>query len=332
MHGLQLPRPAPRDSLPPVPSTSSSPPPPPPRSGAPSSNGPAAPKQPPRNFAEARSAARAIRGDRKKSPFVKKGTAGKERDLSDLTVEQLSTMLSRNAKLLESPDTFAKLPGGDTRLRSQQRRIADRISELNAVSQIKQDLDSTHLDGVPGGPRVKKEEEEDQAGTDVKVEDLEEGEQDEKKPERMQDVVANGRADEATSPSAKRRIAAQLLARSPQSLTAGMTLAESIEIQQRAAERERREAERKAARMQVDAKRPTKTGELLRGALGVDSALSGYMFAADSDDSLDEADIDDYLNEGRKGANGELDAEEDSQLNPLRTAYMEGWTAAEREG
>lgn len=276
-------------------------------------------------------------------------------------------------------DTFAKLPGGDTRLRSQQRRIADRISELNAVSQIKQDLDSTHLDGVPGGPRVKKEEEEDQAGTDVKVEDLEEGEQDEKKPERMQDVVANGRADEATSPSAKRRIAAQLLvrpaeqvlaviapltltvfaprqARSPQSLTAGMTLAESIEIQQRAAERERREAERKAARMQVDAKRPTKTGELLRGALGVDSALSGYMsvpslaspwlvrdrssqrcsavnrFAADSDDSLDEADIDDYLNEGRKGANGELDAEEDSQLNPLRTAYMEGWTAAEREG
>lgn len=68
-----------------------------------------------------------------------------------------------------------------------------------------------------------------------------------------------------------------LQSRSPQSLTAGMSLAESIEIQRRAAERERKELERKTARLQVDAKRPTNTGELLRGALGVDAALSEYM-------------------------------------------------------
>lgn len=198
-------------------------------------------------------------------------------------------------------ETFAKLPGGDARLRSQQRRIADRISELNAVSQIKHDLDSTHLDVEEAKikPRIKQED-----GGHAKVEDEDRNDKEEEetsKPGRMQDVIENGPADEATSPSAKRRIAAQMLvrcetpsrsrdavadvnhasrpgqSRSPQSLTAGMSLSESIEIQRRAAERERRELERKSARMQVDAKRPTKTGELLRGALGVDSALSGYM-------------------------------------------------------
>lgn len=322
-HGLYLPRPAPRETVPSMPSTSTS-----------SDERPAAPpattKAPPRNFAEARSAARAIRGDRIKTPFVRKSTAGKERDLTDLSVDQLTNMLAKNAQLLQSPETFAKLPGGDARLRSQQRRIADRISELNAVSRIKHDLDSTHLDGEEAEikPRIKQED------GDVKVEPEEHGlqEEEELKPGRMQDVIENGPADEATSPSAKRRIAAQMLSRSPQSLTAGMSLSESIEIQRRAAERERKELERKSARMQVDAKRPTKTGELLRGALGVDSALSGYMFHAESDDSLDEDDIENWLNEGRKGTNGELNDEEDAQLNPLRTAYLEGWNRAEQEG
>ncbi|POY73871.1 hypothetical protein BMF94_3041 [Rhodotorula taiwanensis] len=344
MHGLQLPRPMPREPPPATGPTAST-------STAPVSvtattsviaGGLPHPvvKLPPKNFAEARSAARAIRGDRQKTPFVtRKSTAGKERDLSDLSVDQLATMLSRNAKLLDSPETFAKLPGGDARLRAQQRRIADRISELNAVSQIKHDLEATHLDGDEGPPpkdeddqkpHVKKEE------PDVAMDD-EVLKPDEPKPAilgstKMEEVVENGAADEATSPSAKRRIAAQILSRSPQSLTAGMTLAESIAIQQRAADRERREQDRKAARMRVAANRPQKTGELLRGALGVDSALSEYMFAADSDDSLDEADIDDYLNEGRKGVNGELNDEEDAQLNPLRTAYLEGWNRAEEEG
>lgn len=55
-------------------------------------------------------------------------------------------------------------------------------------------------------------------------------------------------------------------------------------------------------------------------------------FHAESDDSLDEGDIDEWLNEGRKGTNGELNDEEDAQLNPLRTAYLEGWNRAEQEG
>ncbi|GAA5980487.1 hypothetical protein JCM10908_001668 [Rhodotorula pacifica] len=332
LHGLQLPRPAPRDALPPMPSTSTA-----------STSAPlvshhlghsSTAKAPPRNFAEARSAARAIRGDRIKTPFVRKTTAGKERDLTDLSVEQLSNMLAKNAQLLDSPETFAKLPGGDARIRCQQRRIADRISELNAVSQIKHDLDSTHLDDAEQEddikPRIKREGE----GAESKIEEAEgDLEVVEVKPRRMQDVVESGPADEATSPSAKRRIAAQVLSRSPQSLTAGMSLSESIEIQKRAVERERKEHERKTARMQVDAKRPTKTGELLRGALGVDSALSGYIFQADdSDESLDEDEIDDWLNQGRKGHNGELNDEEDAQLNPLRTAYLEGWNRAEQEG
>lgn len=107
-------------------------------------------------------------------------------------------------------ETFAKLPGGDARLRTQQRRIADRISELNAVSQIKHDLDSTHLDGEEAEtePRIKQED-----GGHVKVEREEQGleEEEPSKPGRMQDVIENGPADEATSPSAKRRIAAQML-------------------------------------------------------------------------------------------------------------------------
>lgn len=103
-------------------------------------------------------------------------------------------------------------------MRAQQRRIADRISELNAVSQIKHDLEATHLDGDEGPPpkdeddqkpHVKKEE------PDVAMDD-EVLKPDEPKPAilgstKMEEVVENGAADEATSPSAKRRIAAQIL-------------------------------------------------------------------------------------------------------------------------
>lgn len=113
-------------------------------------------------------------------------------------------------------DTFAKLPGGDARLRSQQRRIADRIAELTAVSQIKHDLDSTHLDdGEESEVKPEPEPYHGSVGGVVKVEsgDRELEEATEVKPGRMQDVIENGPSDEATSPSAKRRIAAQVLVR-----------------------------------------------------------------------------------------------------------------------
>jgi hypothetical protein len=58
----------------------------------------------------------------------------------------------------------------------------------------------------------------------------------------------------------------------------------------------------------------------LRVLLVVQFAVGAF----ESDDSLDEDDIENWLNEGRKGTNGELNDEEDAQLNPLRTAYLEG--------
>ncbi|BGP29037.1 hypothetical protein JCM10296v2_000773 [Rhodotorula toruloides] len=306
MHGLHLPRPARCDSLPPVPSSSSSAPPNPHQPLQ--TSGPSTRRIPPRNFSELRAQARIVRSERK-SPFLRKSTAGKERDLRELSVEQLSAMFERNARLLDSPDTFADLPGGDSRLRNQQERIRSRLHDLQSMSQIKQELASTHLESEEERKVKKEEEERDGRG-------------------EMEGVVEDGAAEEATSASVKRRVAAQVLSNSPNSLS----LEESLALQRQAAERARKAAQRREQKMELDAKRPEKTGELLKGALGVDSAVSNYMFHADSDDSLDEDDIDDWLNEGRRGANGELNDEEDAQLNPLRTAYMDGWNRAAKEG
>lgn len=92
MHGLQLPRPANPSSLPPLDPSSSS-------SSAPPSR---TPRAPPPSFAAARVQARQMRGEGK-SPFVPRSKTGKERDLSTLSVEQLSDMFERNARLLEHP-------------------------------------------------------------------------------------------------------------------------------------------------------------------------------------------------------------------------------------
>jgi len=51
----------------------------------------------------------------------------------------------------------------------------------------------------------------------------------------------------------------------------------------------------------------------------------------DSDEELDEEAIEDWLNQGRTGVNGELNEEENEQLNPLKTAYMTGWNRAAAE-
>ncbi|GAA5892612.1 hypothetical protein JCM6882_005659 [Rhodosporidiobolus microsporus] len=347
-HGLHLPRPSQPDAIPPVPSSSS-----------PSSSLPPAPhttsllpqpkmRAPPPSFAHQRQQARALRADKVKSPFVPKKTAtarGKERDLSLLSVEQLGEMLERNARLLESPETLASLPGGDARLRTQQGRIQSRLRELEDVRQIKDELAATRLSPVGGrrresGAGVKREEEEEGGlGEDGKEEEGLEGEGD----GEMDGVEETGVADEASSPLAKRRIAAQLLSTSPHSLP----LALSLTLQRAAVERDRAAQVKKQAKMELDAQRPEKTGALLRGAVGVDSALGEFLFQNDSDASdaePDEATLDSWLAEGRKaassggggtsdatGQNGQLDEEEDANLNPLRTAYMEGWNRAVRE-
>ncbi|GAA5863005.1 hypothetical protein JCM1840_002352 [Sporobolomyces johnsonii] len=299
MHGLQLPRPSPTSSLPPLASTSQQPASPPPTTIS-------TPLRPPPNFASARAKARIMRGEAK-SPFVPKRSPGKERDLSQCSIEQLTDMLERNTKLLDSPATFANLPGGDARLRSQQARIESRLRELRDVQDLRSNLDATHIHDV-------KEED-----------DPDEG--------KMEGVMEEGppAAEEANSPRTKQRLAAQLLSQSPHSLTTSMSLAESLALQRRAVARDREAAERRAQQMELDAQRPDKVGGLLRGALGGDSALGGFMFQTESDDELDEDAIDDWLNEGKTGANGELNEEENETLNPLRTAYMEGWNRAAAE-
>ncbi|GJN91793.1 hypothetical protein Rhopal_004816-T1 [Rhodotorula paludigena] len=321
MHGLQLPRPAQPSTLPPLPpadpspSSSSSLP----RSSSSSAAAPP-PRQPPRNYADQRAHARQLRHDRVKSPFIARG---KDRDLSQLSGDQLAHMLDRTVRLLDSPDTVASLPGGDARLRAQRDRIERRLRELDQVQRIREGLDKTRItDDDPATAD----------GDDVKVKTEEDDGEGHAGPKEMQDLVQSGASDEASSPSAKRRIAAQALSRSPKSLIASLSLADSLALQRRAVALDRQSAERKARKAALDEHRPEKTGELLRGALGVDSALSGFMFHAESDEEPDEAEIDDWLNEGRRGANGELDDEESAQLNPLRTAYMEGWDRAEAEG
>ena len=54
---------------------------------------------PPRNFA--REAARVLR--QPKSPFLPKMNAGKEKDISGYSIDELSEQMERNAKLLDTP-------------------------------------------------------------------------------------------------------------------------------------------------------------------------------------------------------------------------------------
>ncbi|GAA5862833.1 hypothetical protein JCM8547_006563 [Rhodosporidiobolus lusitaniae] len=316
LHGLFLPHASNSDTLPSLPSSSSS------------SSVPALPaRQPPPSFAQVRQQARTLRGEGK-SPFVPRKSPGKERDLASLSPDQLAAMLERNARLLESPETFASLPGGDERLRAQQARIQSRLQELKDVSQIKSELDATHLREMTSGRR---ESSGGASGVGVKKEQEEEEVEDE--GGEMEDVEEGQVPDEASSPLAKRRIVAQLLSRSPGSLTSPLSLHESLALQRQAVDRDRDAQVRKAAQMELDAQRPEKTGELLKRAVGVDSALGEFMFHVDSDEEPDDAEIEDWLNEGRRTANGQLNEEEDEQLNPLRTAYMKGWNKAiEEEG
>lgn len=204
MHGLQLPRPAQPSTLPalppadPTPSSSSSLP----RASSSSAAAPP-PRQPPRNYADQRAHARQLRHDRVKSPFIARG---KDRDLSQLSGDQLAHMLDRTVRLLDSPDTVASLPGGDARLRAQRDRIEKRMRELDQVQRIREGLDKTRItDDDPATAD----------GDDVKVKAEEDDGEGQAGVKGMQDLTESGAPDEASSPSAKRRIAAQALVRPP---------------------------------------------------------------------------------------------------------------------
>lgn len=119
---------------------------------------------------------------------------------------EFSTQRLTLARFVTNRETFANLPGGDSRLRAQQARIETRLKELQEMSDIKRELDSTHLkdDAEP----VDGNGDDPMDGVKVKREDTEE----EGGGQTMQDVVGDPapELDEANSPQTKRRIAARL--------------------------------------------------------------------------------------------------------------------------
>ncbi|KAK4702986.1 hypothetical protein P7C70_g3237, partial [Phenoliferia sp. Uapishka_3] len=277
-----------------------------------SSSAPAAPppelvappkrRAPPRNFAPATSHAGARANARimrePKSPFVPKRAAGKERDISGCSIEELSDMLERSRLLLNSPHVVSALPGGDSKIRSQQARIMSRLEELKDVRQMRSDLQRTHIVDDAGQGSVKFE---DDAEMDLKP-----------SLELM-----------GSSPRTKQRLMDRLSqTTSPNSLMSTISLSESIELQRQAAARDREAAERRQRQQELDAARPRATGSILKDALKGETGMSGFMFHADSDEEDREEDYE-----------GEQEEEEDREaLNPYRAAYLQGYERAVLEG
>ncbi|KAL8286342.1 hypothetical protein RQP46_004830 [Phenoliferia psychrophenolica] len=255
---------------------------------------------PPRNFvptshADARAQARVAR--QPKSPFVPK-RAGKERDISACSIEELSDMLERSRLLLNSPHVVSALPGGDSKIKSQQARILSRLEELESVRQIKNELQKTHLvDDTE--PTPMEDVEEDGSTLDVKPD-----------PTLM-----------GSSPRTKKRLMERFeMSTSPNSLMNAMSLTESIELQRQAVARDREAAEKRA---RAEAAKP-QTGSMLKDAMKGVPAMSGFMFHADSDAEDDDDDF---------GLAEQQEEEEDREaLNPYREAYRSGYERAVREG
>ncbi|KAK4058198.1 hypothetical protein OIO90_000937 [Microbotryomycetes sp. JL221] len=315
-------------------------------------------RAPPHNFASlARQQARELRGSRVKTPFMPKhrplhsSATGKDRDLSGCTLEDLTDMLERNATLLESSGTISRLPGGEAKLQAQRAKITARMQELQDLQSIKSRLDGAHI----------AEEAQFEMGEDmlnkVKIEpdlnDAEEYMRDVKEENGYHHVVDSQEQDPSTSPYVKRRLAARIQLPSPNSKTGTISLGESIALQQAAVDREREDAARKQAQMEVDEKRPALVGDQLRGALKghqQGALMTSYMFQQDDDNSeIDPDDLDHLLSNLGRTANevigasedhqpdqadrdpGELDDEEEATLNPYRTAYEAGWRQAVAE-
>ncbi|KAM0793111.1 hypothetical protein ACM66B_000590 [Microbotryomycetes sp. NB124-2] len=306
-------------------------------------------RAPPRNFAsQARQHAREQRGAMQKSPFIPKRRlsqtgSGKDRDLSGCSLEDLCDMLERNAVLLDSSETLARLPVGEAKLKAQRAKISARIQELQDLQQIKSKLDGTHIDptSVSELDKVKTQKSD--------ADEIMSGITTEAEPEA---TGANHADDPRQSPYAKKRIAARMQIPSPNSKMGAMSLGESIELQRAAVERERAEAELRQMQMELDTKRPTLVGGQLRGALKghqQGALMSGYLFQGDDDDEseIDPDDLDHLIanfgssvrdlahDRGEHGRAerepGELDDEEEATLNPYRTAYEAGWRQAVAE-
>ena len=86
--------------------------------------------------------------------------------------------------------TLALLPGGSTKLLASQARISARLHELKEVQKLRTDMERTHLDD---------------GDTDAGNGAVENGTEEVK----MEDVDSSDHLSEATSPSAKRRLASR---------------------------------------------------------------------------------------------------------------------------
>ncbi|KAM0756259.1 hypothetical protein T439DRAFT_320960 [Meredithblackwellia eburnea MCA 4105] len=248
------------------------------------------------NFAQARAQARIMREP--KSPFVPSKSKGKQRDISNCSIDELSQMLINSQIMLQSTQITANLPGGDAKLRNQQARITSRLRELEGVRDINRDLQRTHIDP--------------QATTSPP-------------PIEMDQDSPFGSDDQFTPPRGKKWLIERLEKSSSNALMGTMSLAESIELQRQAAAREREAAEERERQAELGRQRQKVTGGILRDAMkGANPGMNDFMFHIDSDeDREDEDDLD---------LEGEEEEEDNEALNPYRTAYREGYERAIREG
>lgn len=181
--------------------------------------------------------------------------------------------------------TLAHLPGGDSKLLAQQARIRARLQELEDVKDMNEGLGRTHIDPDAGGlfdGVIKKEEVE----SEIEMEN------------------ATTEEDPATSPLAKRRLAARpaqsppasnsvrsrcrlvasallmrIRAQSPSTSAMSISLAESIALQQAHVARERAQTQLRAEREAALARTGGAGGRAggTRGGLkGADAPRSGF--------------------------------------------------------
>ncbi|SGY29050.1 BQ5605_C002g01006 [Microbotryum silenes-dioicae] len=272
-----------------------------------------------------------------KSPFVPKkhqqaggivsvSHKGKEKDLSDLLEHELAEMLRVNASLLESKSTMSLLPGSsDSKIRQQQDRLEARLKEIQDINRIREDLQKTRLEG--------NEDHDDDTLLDID-DDQVTGAAGAKAEEDIKPRIgAGGVGDPSSSPAHP-----TVIGFSP--LTVKRRLALRAEVQQ-AATRERLATERRLQESKrKDEMRNQKVGNRLKGAFmkggaGQGAAFANFMSHADSDDDdePDEEDDDDdplldAQEEMLKIQQGQLDEEEDRELNPYSHAYHMGRSRA----
>ncbi|SCV68904.1 BQ2448_1025 [Microbotryum intermedium] len=292
---------------------------------------------------------------------------GKEKDLSNLLEPELVEMLRVNASLLESKSTMSLLPGSsDSKIRQQQDRLEARLKEVQDINRIREDLQKTRLDADDDddGTQLDIDDEHGivKAEEDIKPRIGELVVDPSSSPAHQTAIGSNSLTMKrrlALRAEVRHRCPPRMLAHlltlcrmlplfqqlsssPPSSLCGSISLAESLRLQEPASTRERQATERRLQESKrKDEMRNQKLGKSLKGAFmkggaGQGAAFANFMSHADSDDDeADDADEDDdddpLLNaqeEMLKIQQGQLDEEEDRELNPYSHAYHMGRSRA----